>query len=64
MSMKSCAICEYEFLDGEKVVAAMVTTYHAIPSSVNVAVGHPERCVEIVHYDCYDWTSQNDEEIA
>lgn len=62
MSMKICPICEMRFKDKDKVVAVMLAEYCAIPSDVNVAISHPERCIEIVHSDCYDWTDPEDED--
>lgn len=55
MSMKRCPVCEVPFDDNDKIVAIMVARFHKIGSDVNVAISHPERCVEIVHNDCYDW---------
>ena len=55
MSMKVCPVCETMFRDGDKIVAVMIASYCAIPSDVNVAISHPEKCIEIVHSSCYDW---------
>ena len=55
MTMKECPVCETKFNDGDKVVAVMLAKYCAIPSDVNVAISHPEKCIEIVHSGCYDW---------
>jgi len=55
MSMRKCPVCESSFRDGEKIVAVMLAEYHAIPSDVNVAISHPEKCLELVHWECYDY---------
>ena len=59
-SMKFCPVCDDLFKDRDKVVAVMLAEYHAIPSDVNVAISHPERCIEIVHSACYDWDYQEE----
>jgi hypothetical protein len=58
---KNCPICECMFKDGDKIVAIMVAEFHKIDSEVNVAISHPERCIEIVHSDCYDWDEHDED---
>lgn len=56
---KICAICEIPFLDGDKLVAVMLSEYKEIESDVHFAIAPPTQCVEILHRECYDFP--NDE---
>lgn len=60
MSMKICPICEYPFRDGDDIVAVMVAKFKKLESDSTVAITHPERCVEIVHSECFDWQEYDD----
>jgi hypothetical protein len=55
MSMKICPICDADFEDGDKIVAVVLSEFHKIDSDVNIAIDHPERCLEITHRECYDY---------
>lgn len=53
--MRSCPMCDYEFKDGDKLVAVMLSTFKEIDSDVHYAITTPTACVEIIHRDCYDF---------
>lgn len=57
---KMCAVCEYPFRDGDKLVAVMVSEYKQIDSDVHYAITQPGECLEIMHYECYDFPSGKD----
>jgi len=52
--MKECPICDEPFKDGGKAIACMLVTFRSIPSDVTYAVEHPEKCVALVHVECFD----------
>jgi hypothetical protein len=56
-----CNICDYPLKDGDDVVAIMVAKYKMLDSNAIYAIGHPTRCVEIVHSECFDWDDYEDE---
>jgi len=58
---KLCPICDYPFKDGDDVVAMMVSKFKQIDSSVNYAIKHPTKCVELVHSECFDWQEYEEE---
>lgn len=50
-----CSICDYDFKDGDKLVAVMLSTFVAVESGVTFAITEPTKCVEIIHRECYDF---------
>jgi len=58
---KECPICDYPFRDGDDVVAIMAAKFKVIDSSVNFAIEHPTKCIELVHNECFDWQDYEDE---
>ncbi len=55
MNDKYCPVCEYQFKNGDKIVAVMLSEYRAIDSDVHFAIEQPQKCVEIIHSTCFDW---------
>lgn len=58
---KACPVCEYDFKDGDDVVAIMISKFHYIPSEVNFAIENPSRCIDLVHAECFDYEEYGDE---
>lgn len=58
---KLCPICDYEFKDGDKLVAVMLSEYKAIESDVHYAITTPTSCFEIIHFECYDFPNEEDQ---
>lgn len=52
---KTCPVCDYRFKDGDDVVAIMASKFKVIGSEVNFAIERPTRCIEIVHAECFDY---------
>lgn len=52
--LRLCPVCEYDFKDGDEIVAVMLSTYKKIESDVHYAITTPTTCFEIIHYTCYD----------
>jgi len=59
---RNCPICDYEFKDGDDVVAVMVAKFKLIDSDTSYAIDHPTKCVELVHSDCFDWEDYEDDD--
>ena len=51
---KICPVCEIEFKDKDKLVAAMLSEFKEIASDVHFAIAQPTQCLEIFHIGCYD----------
>lgn len=50
-----CPICDYDFKDGDKIVAVMLSTFKTVESDIHYAITQPTLCVEIIHRECYDF---------
>jgi hypothetical protein len=59
---KICPICDYPFRNEDEVVAIMVSKFRLIDSSVNFALEHPTKCIEVVHAECYDYEDDSEED--
>lgn len=59
---KICPICDEPFKDGQAAVAIMATKVKIIPSDAVFAVEHPNKLIEIVHDECFDYSEYGDEE--
>lgn len=51
---KLCTICDYEFKNGDNLVAVVLSTYVTLDSGVTFAITEPTKCLEIIHVECYD----------
>ena len=61
---RQCHICKRHFLDGEEIVAAMVTVFHDVPSRIAYAVEQPSDCLAMCHRYCYgDKNDHNTENV-
>jgi hypothetical protein len=49
-----CPVCEYDFQDGEDIVAIMMSKYKRLNSDVHYAITQPTSCIEIIHAGCYN----------
>jgi hypothetical protein len=54
---RDCPVCDYPLRDGDEVVAVVVAKFKLLQSEVNYAIEHPSRCIELMHNECFDWTS-------
>lgn len=60
--IKSCDVCHKELEDEDEIVAAVVTVFHKVPSSVVFAVERPTDCLRMIHMTCYErYKESNDE---
>jgi len=50
---KHCPYCGVPLIDGDRVIAAVKTTYRQLPSRIAFAVTTPTECIEIQHEDCW-----------
>jgi hypothetical protein len=57
---KLCPICDFPFKDGDKLVAVVLSTFVDLESGVTYAITELEKCVEIIHRECYDWPNGED----
>lgn len=48
-----CQVCDYEFRDGDRLVAIMLSKFVAIESGVSYAIEEPRKCLELIHQECY-----------
>lgn len=51
--VKNCDVCHKELEDEDEIVAAVVTVFHKVPSSVVFAVEKPTSCLRMIHIDCF-----------
>lgn len=59
---RTCPVCEYTFHDGDEIIAVMRSMFKKIESDVHYAITTPTDCLEIMHFDCYDFPAQDDSE--
>ena len=51
---KECDVCHKELEDEDDIVAAVVTVYHKVSSSVIYAMDKPTDCLRMIHLSCYE----------
>lgn len=55
--MRSCPVCDYDFQDGDKIVAVILSEFKIIDSGIAYAIKipSPDQCLELIHRECYSF---------